>query len=125
MIEAHASAWHPLIDNLRELYSGSEIRSIFHGKAALDLRELFESDSLPEISKMTSKRPPGIFTDRKGHAGQIFLDLGTLIWLGTIYDVDLDNFPADELKIGGEPYVTDLIAMAQEILDYDNLIDAG
>ena len=125
IIEAHTSAWHPFMDDLRELYPQSEIQSIFHGRAAIELRGLFESGSLPEISKMTSKRPPGIFTDRKGHAGQIFLDLGTLIWLGTIYDVDLDNFPADELKIGGEPYVTDLIAMAQEILDYDNLIDAG
>ena len=127
MIAAHESAWHPLIDNLRELYSGSEIRSIFHGKAAFDLRELFESDSLPEVSEMTLKKKQGqgLFTDYKGHAGQILLDLGTLVWLGSIYDVDLDNFPADELKIGGEPYVTDLIAMAQEILDYDNLIDAG
>ena len=127
MTAAHKSAWHPLIDNLRELYSGSEIRSIFHGKAAFDLRELFESDSLPEVSEMTLKKKQGqgLFTDYKGHAGQILLDLGTLVWLGSIYDVDLDNFPADELKIGGEPYVTDLIAMAQEILDYDNLIDAG
>ena len=127
MIAAHESAWHPLIDNLRELYSGSEIRSIFHGKAAFDLRELFESDSLPEVSEMTLKKKQGqgLFTDHKGHAGQILLDLGTLVWLGSIYDVDLGNFPVEELKIGGEPYVTDLIAMAQEILDYDNLIDAG
>ena len=125
IIEAHTSAWHPFMDDLRELYPQSEIQSIFHGRAAIELRGLFESGSLPEISKMTSKRPPGIFTDRKGHAGQIFLDLGTLIWLGTIYDIDMNDFPVSELKINGEPYVTDLIAMAQEILDYDNLIDAG
>ena len=127
MTAAHKSAWHPLIDNLRELYPGSKIQSIFHGKAAFDLRELFESDSLPEVSEMTLKKKQGqgLFTDHKGHAGQILLDLGTLVWLGSIYDVDLGNFPVEELKIGGEPYVTDLIAMAQEILDYDNLIDAG
>ena len=127
MTAAHKSAWHPLIDNLRELYPGSKIQSIFHGKAAFDLRELFESDSLPEVSEMTLKKKQGqgLFTDYKGHAGQILLDLGTLVWLGSIYDVDLGNFPVEELKIGGEPYVTDLIAMAQEILDYDNLIDAG
>ena len=76
IIEAHASAWHPFIDNLRDLYPQSEIQSIFHGRAAIELRGLFESGSLPEISQMTSKRPPGIFTDRKGHAGQILLDLG-------------------------------------------------
>ena len=117
ILEAHASAWHPFIDDLRDLYPQSEIQSIFHGRAAIELRGLFESGFLPEISTMTSKRPPGLFTDRKGHAGQILLDLGTLIWLGTIYDIDIDDFPVSELKINGESYETDLLGMAQEILD--------
>ena len=124
IIEAHESAWHPFIDDLRELYPQSEIQSIFHGRAAVELRGLFESGSLPEISKMTSKRPPGLFTDRKGHAGQILLDLGTLIWLGTIYDIDMNDFPVSELKINGESYETDLLRMAQEILDDEKLIDS-
>ena len=124
IIEAHASAWHPFIDNLRDLYPQSEIQSIFHGRAAIELRGLFESGSLPEISQMTSKRPPGIFTDRKGHAGQILLDLGTLIWLGTIYDIDMNDFPVSELKINGESYETDLITIAQEILNNEKLIDS-
>ena len=124
IIEAHASAWHPFIDDLRELYPQSEIQSIFHGRAAIELRGLFESGSLPEISKMTSKRPPGIFTDRKGHAGQIFLDLGTLIWLGTIYDINMNDFPVSELKINGESYETDLVAIAKEILDDEKLADS-
>ena len=124
IIEAHESAWHPFIDDLRELYPQSEIESIFHGRAAVELRGLFESGSLPEISKMTSKRPPGLFTDRKGHAGQILLDLGTLIWLGTIYDIDMNDFPVSELKINGESYETDLLELAQEILDDEKLIDS-
>ena len=124
IIEAHLSAWHPFIDDLRDLYPQSEIQSIFHGRAAIELRGLFESGSLPEISEMTSKRPPGIFTDRKGHAGQILLDLGTLIWLGTIYDIDMSDFPVSELKMNGEPYETDLVAMAQEILNEEKLIDS-
>ena len=124
IIEAHASVWHPFIDNLRDLYPQSEIQSIFHGRAAIELRGLFESGSLPEISEMTSKKPPGLFTDRKGHAGQILLDLGTLIWLGTIYDIDMNDFPVSELKINGESYETDLLGMAQEILDDEKLIDS-
>ena len=124
IIEAHLSAWHPFIDDLRDLYPQSEIQSIFHGRAAIELRGLFESGSLPEISEMTSKRPPGIFTDRKGHAGQILLDLGTLIWLGTIYDIDMSDFPVSELKMNGKPYETDLVAMAQEILNEEKLIDS-
>ena len=124
IIEAHLSAWHPFVDGLRDLYPQSEIQSIFHGRAAIELRGLFELGSLPEISEMTSKRPPGVFTDRKGHAGQILLDLGTLIWLGTIYDIDITDFPASELKINGEPYETDLITMAQEILNNEKFIDS-
>ncbi len=124
IIEAHTSAWHPFIDDLLALYPQSEIQSIFHGRAALELRGLFESGSLPEISKMTSKRPPGLFKDRKGHAGQILVDLGTLIWLGTIYDIDIDDFPVSELKINGESYETDLLGMAQEILNDEKLIDS-
>ena len=124
ILEAHASAWHPFIDDLRDLYPQSEIQSIFHGRAAIELRGLFESGFLPEISTMTSKRPPGLFTDRKGHAGQILLDLGTLIWLGTIYDIDMNDFPVSELKINGESYETDLLGMAQEILDDEKLIDS-
>jgi hypothetical protein len=124
IIEAHESAWHPFIDDLRELYPQSEIESIFHGRAAVELRGLFESGSLPEISKMTSKRPPGLFTDRKGHAGQILLDLGTLIWLGTIYDIDMNDFPVSELKINGKSYETDLVAIAKEILDDEKLADS-
>ena len=124
IIEAHESAWHPFIDDLRDLYPQSEIQSIFHGRAAVELRGLFESGSLPEISEMTSKRPPGIFTDRKGHAGQILLDLGTLIWLGTIYDIDMNDFPVSELKINGESYETDLVAIAKEILDDEKLADS-
>ena len=124
IIEVHASAWHPFIDDLRDLYPQSEIQSIFHGRAAVELRGLFESGSLPEISEMTSKRPPGLFTDRKGHAGQILLDLGTLIWLGTIYDIDMNDFPVNELKINGESYETDLVAIAKEILDDEKLADS-
>ena len=124
ILEAHASAWHPFIDDLRDLYPQSEIQSIFHGRAAIELRGLFESGFLPEISTMTSKRPPGLFTDRKGHAGQILLDLGTLIWLGSIYDIDMNDFPVNELKINGESYETDLVAIAKEILDDEKLIDS-
>ena len=49
ILEAHASAWHPFIDDLRDLYPQSEIQSIFHGRAAIELRGLFESGSLSLI----------------------------------------------------------------------------
>ena len=51
IIEAHESAWHPFIDDLRELYPQSEIESIFHGRAAVELRGLFESGSLLKLAR--------------------------------------------------------------------------
>ena len=55
-----------------------------------------------------------IFTDPKGHAAQILEDLGTLIWLGSIYGVDVSGYEFIR------DYQTDLASMAQAILDGDD-----
>ena len=65
---------------------------------------------------MTGPRADSLFTDEKGHAGQILLDLGTLVWLGSLYDVD----PADHPL--AEAYETDIAAMAAEIVSDDDRI---
>jgi hypothetical protein len=36
----------------------------------------------------------------------------------------MNDFPVSELKINGESYETDLLGMAQEILDDEKLIDS-
>lgn len=104
------------IDQLRETYPGVEISCLPHGRGALELRHLFEAGELSDVDQMTSGDGDAIFTDPKGHADEILRDLGTLIWLGSIYDVDLTDHPV------GDEYEADLIGIAQTVIAEDDHI---
>ncbi len=106
--------WHRLINRLRVDYPGVDIFCIPHGRAALELRTLYEADRLPDVDAMIrGDGEVGIFTDQKGHAANILLDVGTLVWLGAIYGVDVSNYPLDR------EYATDLPGLAELILSED------
>lgn len=106
--------WDALIDTLRINYPNVLIQSIPHGRAALELRYRFEMGTLPEVSMMTGSNADSIFTDQKGHAGAILKDLGTLVWLGVMYDIDLSTYSF------GSAYETDLVDIALTILESAN-----
>jgi len=108
--------WGVLIDQLRADYPGVPVTALPHGRAALELRALFEAGELNDVDSMTRAGGPGIFTDRKGHADRILLDLGSLVWVGALYDVDLTGYP---LAID---YEIDLIDLAQMILAEDDQV---
>lgn len=110
---AGRDAWYALIDQLRADYPGVTIFSILHGRAALELRALFEAGELSDVDSMTSRRGDAIFTDEKGHSNQILRDLGVLVWVGSIYGVDVTGHPLVEA------YETDIAGMAQTIVDED------
>lgn len=107
-------AWHALIDGLRDDYPGTSITCLPHGRAALELRFLHEDGALPDIDQLTGPSADSLFTDVKGHAGQILLDVGTLVWLGSLYDVGLADHPL------AEGYETDIAVMADEIVGEDD-----
>jgi flagellar biosynthesis regulator FlaF len=65
---------------------------------------------------MTSGNGDAIFADRKGHADRSLLDLGSLVWVGALYDVDLTDYPL------GIEYEADLISIAETILGEDDHI---
>lgn len=108
---AYDTDWVAFIDTLRALYPGVTIYSIPYGAAALELRTLFEAGNLPDVSSLQGAEGDAIFTDNKGHAGQILKDLGELIWLNAIYGIDLDKYAYDT------GYQTDLKAIAKSIMD--------
>ncbi|AQA19274.1 hypothetical protein BST95_14500 [Halioglobus japonicus] len=120
--EAYADPWYEYyddiwlaeIDELRSLYPGVTIYSIPYGAAANELRRMFEAGELPDVSSLQGPATSAIFTDYKGHAGQILKDLGELIWINAIYGVDLDRYAYDPL------YQTDLKAIAKSIMDAHN-----
>ena len=57
--------------------------------ASIELKRLFEAGQLPVVKTLVGKT--GLYRDRRGHASKILIDLSALIWLTTIYGVDLTN----------------------------------
>lgn len=110
-IQAHATLWHPFVDQLRMRYPNSDIFCIPYGRSALELRQLFEAGNLPDVTALISNTQDSIFNDSKGHADDILIDQAALVWLNAIYDVDLDAYAWDP------GYVTDIKAIAQQIAD--------
>ena len=102
------------VDDLRAQYPGVTIYAIPYGKAALELRSLFEAGNLPDVSNLQGPSGSSLFTDYKGHAGDILKALGEYIWLDAIYGVELDKYAYDD------GYQTDLKALAKSIMDTHN-----
>ena len=75
---------------------------------------LFEMGALPDVEQLRGPENTSIFTDRKGHAGKILKDMGGLIWLGSIYGVDVSEYAFER------DYVTDLAGMADTIVSEDD-----
>ncbi|MAT93089.1 MAG: hypothetical protein CME59_10865 [Halioglobus sp.] len=106
----HASVIHPGIDILRGQYPGTDIFCIPYGHAAIRLRELFDAGQLDDVDFLASGSGDAIFSDTFGHADDILVDLGSLVWLQALYGVDLDSYAWDP------GYNTDLKAIAAEIM---------
>ncbi|MEM7333268.1 MAG: hypothetical protein AAF490_14355, partial [Chloroflexota bacterium] len=103
--------WKNLASRLSVDFPGVDVFTIYHGAAAYELREMYEAGNLSDVTQMTGPKATSLFTDQKGHAGQVLLDTGTLLWLAAIHDVDITTFPPFE------EYTIDIRLMAQRILD--------
>jgi hypothetical protein len=118
--QAVQPGWHGFIDNLRALYPGVDIYSIPYGQSAVELRNLLSAGNLPDVQQMIGASATSIYTDALGHPGTILRDLGRLVWLNAIYDVDLSTYSY------GPQYATDLNAVAQTIMEgHDPEYDAA
>jgi len=104
----------PAVDELRAQYPGVTIYSIPYGQAVTELRAMFEAGNLPDVSSLQGASENALFTDYKGHGGQLLKDLVEYVWLDAIYGVDLDNYAYDD------GYQTDLKAIAKSIMDTHN-----
>ena len=116
--EAHDSSWLSLVNSLRATYPDNEFLSLPYGQSALELRALFEAGNLPDVDVLTSnvndsstENDVGIFVDDKGHADEILVDLGTLVWGSVLYDIEPTN------DFSSAVYETDLASIAKQIVD--------
>ncbi len=107
----YTNVMHPAVDDLRAQYPGVTIYSIPYGQASHELYALFEAGNLPDVSNLEGWSVTSLYTDYKGHAGDVLKALIELIWIDAIYGVDLDTYAYDP------GYQTDLKALAKSIMD--------
>jgi len=46
-----------------------------------------------DVNQLTGPKATSVFNDEKGHAGQILIDTGTLIWLHAVHGVEPLDVP--------------------------------
>ncbi len=110
---------HPLIDALRQRYPQLEFYCIPYGMAGVELKRRFEAGQLTDVASLIG--PPGgaLFVDSNGHAGDLLVRAGSLIWLRAIYAVDPASFDY------ASPYTLDLGALANRVMNrHDHRYDA-
>ena len=103
-------AYTEFAKSLSKQFNDLEIFTFYHGAAVYELRKMFENGKLQDIKTLIGPKRTSIFTDQKGHAGDIAKDTGTLIWLKAIYDIN----PMDIPKI--EKYESDIREIATRAL---------
>ena len=100
-----------IVDELRLEFPSTKIFTIPTGWAAKNLAQMNLDNELLDDISMIGPKSTSIFTDEKGHQGQIVIETGTMIWLNSIYNVNLSSFNYDK------GFNTDLHAIAQDIID--------
>ncbi|MBT7334992.1 MAG: cadherin repeat domain-containing protein [Gammaproteobacteria bacterium] len=103
-----------VIDALRAEFPDNRIFSIPTGLASLKLRQMYDDNLLLDDISFIGPAETALFTDQKGHQGEIIITTGTLIWLTSLY---LDSLEGNDFDTG---FNTDLHQVAQDIMNsYD------
>ena len=99
-----------MVDQLRIEFPSTTIFTIPTGWASVSLDQMnMEEELLDDISRF-GPQETSIFTDTKGHQGDIVREAGGLVWLNSIYGVDLNTFAYET------GFNTDLHAVAEDIM---------
>ena len=107
--------WGNLSDDLRADYPGTGVFTFHHGAVMYELRAMFEDGELnDDVDQMTGPKKSSIFTDAKGHAGDIAKDTGTYVWLNAIHGVDPMDMPM------ANQYTLDIREIASRIIAEHN-----
>lgn len=103
-----------IVDHLRTEFPNNKIFTIPTGWAGINLAQMKFDNELSDDIAYQGPKATSLFTDYKGHQGQIVIEAGTLLWLSSIYGVDLSS----NTYVTG--FNTDLHQLAVEIInDHD------
>jgi hypothetical protein len=100
-----------IVDQLRIDFPSTKIFTIPTGWATFNLYQMKIDDLLLDQIDMFGPRETSIFTDQKGHQGDIVRETGGLVWLNSIYGVHLRTNDYDT------GFSTDLHTIAEDIMD--------
>jgi len=100
-----------IVDKLRIEFPSTKIFTIPTGWATLNLYQMKIDELLLDEISMFGPRATSIFTDEKGHQGDIVRETGGLVWLNSIYGVHLRT---NDFDTG---FNTDLHTIAENIMD--------
>ncbi|MGB1589287.1 MAG: hypothetical protein ACPHDO_02985, partial [Candidatus Poseidoniaceae archaeon] len=104
--------WGNLSDDLSADYPGTDVFTFHHGALAYEMREMFEAGDLDgDVERLQGPRASSLFTDDKGHAGDILVDTGTLIWLHAVHGIDPMEMPEFT------QYDADIRQIAKSVID--------
>ncbi len=107
-----SAMWVNLANDLNADYPAADVFTINHGEVVYDLRAAYEAGELEgDVEQLTGPAQTSVFTDKKGHAGTITRDTGTLIWLHAVHGVEPNDAPAFP------QWRTNIRAIAQAALD--------
>ena len=77
--------WTDFLEELRGKYPNVTIIDNPYGLSVVELRILQSAGSVPDVTAMTGLAATSLFTDYKGHGGDILKDTASLVWLDRIY----------------------------------------
>ena len=98
-----------MVDKLRIEFPLTKIFTIPTGWASINLDQMnIDNQLIDKISRFGPKET-SLFTDEKGHQGDIIIETGSLVWLKSIYNVGLST---NSYKTG---FNTDLDGIADDI----------
>ena len=80
-----------MVDQLRIEFPLTKIFTIPTGWASVNLDQMNIDDELIDQISRFGPRATSLFVDDKGHQGDIIVETGSLIWLNSIYNVDLST----------------------------------
>ena len=98
-----------MVDQLRIEFPSTKIFTIPTGQVSLNLDQMnIDNELLDDITRF-GPQATSLFTDAKGHQGDIIREAGGLLWLKSIYNVDISTFNYDT------GFNTDLSAIAENV----------
>jgi hypothetical protein len=100
-----------VVDSLRAEFPSTRIFTIPTGSATLKLVQMHTDGLLLDSIDLTGPAASSLFTDTKGHQGDIITETGSLMWLQSLYGIELSEF---SFSTG---FQTDLPAIAEELVN--------